>query len=607
MLKYRLFLIISFLLLVNCLCHAQQMFNYKAIEPHPRLLLNEADEARVLIAIKSNYQLKSIHDYIIGKSNGFISKDAVTYEKKGKRLLAVSREALTRIFYLSYAYRMTKEDKYLRRAEEELNTICKFKDWNPSHFLDVGEMTMAVAIGYDWLYNNLKDSTKENIRNAIISHAFEVSNDEDYNWFLSAINNWNQVCNAGLIYGALAIFEDHEDESKEIIERSVKSNFLSMTSYAPDGNYPEGAGYWDYGTGFEVMLIAALESALGSDAGLSKQQGFMQTAEYMLFSNGPTKLIFNYSDCARKQAANVPMFWFAEKLNNPNLLFEEKKLLDDGSFLRRIGDGRLLPIALIYSKTLFLPNITPPAKNVWSGNGLTPVVMVRTDWQSPGSEYLGVKGGTATTSHAHMDAGSFVYDSKGLRWSMDFGLQSYITLESKGVDLWNKKQNSQRWDVFRYNNKNHSTITINNKNHNVNGKSLLIETYNTAEEKGGSFDMTEIFGCDVKSAVRKVVLKDDVYLEVEDVIITNDSSATVRWTMVTPSKAKIVNKNRIELTQEGKKKILEVNSVNTFELKTWNSENPGTAYDLKNPGTVLVGFESHIPANQKALFTVTLK
>ena len=40
-----------------------------------------------------------------------------------------------------------------------------------------------------------------------------------------------------------------------------------MVGYGPDGGYPEGFGYWGYGTSFQVMLIAALESAFGTDNG----------------------------------------------------------------------------------------------------------------------------------------------------------------------------------------------------------------------------------------------------------------------------------------------------------------------------------------------------
>lgn len=105
--------------------------------------------------------MKSIHEHILHCADGILSTQPVVRKKTGKRLLAVSREALKRIYYLSYAYRMTENVKYAERAEKELLSVCDFTDWNPSHYLDVGEMTMAVAIGYDWLYDFLKDDTRK--------------------------------------------------------------------------------------------------------------------------------------------------------------------------------------------------------------------------------------------------------------------------------------------------------------------------------------------------------------------------------------------------------------------------------------------------------------
>ena len=66
--------------------------------------------------------------------------------KEGKRLLAISRIALKRIYYLSYAYRMTGDKKYAHRAEQEMLAVSRFTDWNPTHFLDVGEMVMALVM-----------------------------------------------------------------------------------------------------------------------------------------------------------------------------------------------------------------------------------------------------------------------------------------------------------------------------------------------------------------------------------------------------------------------------------------------------------------------------
>ncbi len=47
-----------------------------------------------------------------------------------------------------------------------------------------------------------------------------------------------------------------------------------MKDMGPDGIYPEGYGYWGYGTSFNVLLISVLEKAYGKILGLSGKPGF---------------------------------------------------------------------------------------------------------------------------------------------------------------------------------------------------------------------------------------------------------------------------------------------------------------------------------------------
>ena len=49
-----------------------------------------------------------------------------------------------------------------------------------------------------------------------------------YNSWLKAEHNWNQVCNAGMTYGAMAIYEDQPVLAKEIINRAISSIVLPM-------------------------------------------------------------------------------------------------------------------------------------------------------------------------------------------------------------------------------------------------------------------------------------------------------------------------------------------------------------------------------------------
>ena len=128
-----------------------QQFDYGKIAPHPRLLLPEGGEEAIKKAIAEYPPLAAVHQRIMELCDRTLTESPVERIKEGKRLLAISRIALKRIYYLSYAYRMTGDKKYAHRAEQEMLAVSRFTDWNPTHFLDVGEMVMALAIGYDWL------------------------------------------------------------------------------------------------------------------------------------------------------------------------------------------------------------------------------------------------------------------------------------------------------------------------------------------------------------------------------------------------------------------------------------------------------------------------
>ena len=181
------------------------------VPSHPRILLLKGEEKALKKQINADPYWKEIHTELLLEADRIVELPVNQRIKIGKRLLHVSRENLRRVFDLSYAYRITGQKKYALRAEQEMLAAAAFSDWNPSHFLDVGEMTMALAIGYDWLYDRLPASSRETIRKAIIEKGLKASLNEEDAWFLRAEHNWNQVCNAGILYGALAVYENETD------------------------------------------------------------------------------------------------------------------------------------------------------------------------------------------------------------------------------------------------------------------------------------------------------------------------------------------------------------------------------------------------------------
>jgi len=320
---------------------------------HPRILLLKGQEKGLLKQIKKDAIWTDVHKSLISEASAIVQLPVNERVKTGKRLLFLSRENLRRIFFLSYAYRMTGEKRYFLRAEAEMLKAASFTDWNPTHFLDVAEMTMALSIGYDWLYPQLSISSRKTIENAILDKAFKPSLDSHFNGFLKANNNWCQVCNCGLTYAAIALWDVNQEMSRTIINRSIDKVIPQMKHYAPDGAYPEGMAYWAYGTSFNVMMISALEKVFGTDFGMSKASGFMSTGKFMLNLVSPLLFNFRFSDIYKypdnsdgEGVMLEPLFWFAQKTKDPSILFNQVEVYHHGG-KENLVINRLAPAMLI--------------------------------------------------------------------------------------------------------------------------------------------------------------------------------------------------------------------------------------------------------------------
>ena len=599
--------LIFFLLLVTIVpaqTQDKKEVNLKKVPAHPRLLLLRGEEQEIHEAIKKNETWKKMHEAFLAESDRMIDLPVLQRIQIGRRLLDKSRECIRRIFHLSYAYRMTGEEKYLRRAEKEMLTVAHFTDWNPSHFLDVAEMTLGLSIGFDWLYDNLSAESKTIIREAIVNKGLQPSLVNDYNGWLRATHNWNQVCNAGMAFGALAVSSDYPALAKQILDRALNTIHLPMEEYKPDGAYPEGYGYWGYGTSFNVLFLHAMEKAFSSDFGFSEMPGFLQAAAFRLHMIGATGLPFNWGDAGTSGGLSPAMFWFAEKNNDPSLLWMEKKYLERADF-SRLSRDRLLPAIMIWGKNIDFDKITPPKQKFWIGQGANPVCMMRTSWEDPDALYLGFKAGSASVNHGHMDIGSFIFESDGVRWAADFGMQDYESLESKGIRLFGRTQDAQRWTVFRLTNLVHNTLTVNGQLQRVTGYAKIDRFSDHPEFSYAVSDLSSAYENQLASVTRGVAMVNGKHVVIQDELTTRDTTTTVRWTMLTPADVAITGKTTATLSKEGKRLFMKVTSPAKVDLKTWSTE-PTTDYDAPNPGTTLVGFVVQLPPGKEAVFHVML-
>ncbi|MBO6028025.1 MAG: heparinase II/III family protein [Bacteroidales bacterium] len=551
----------------------------RAQEPvaHPRLLMQVGEEPQV----PPESLFARADSVIVAFSDAVLAEPAVTREFIGRRLLGTSREALKRIFWLSYTYRVHGGEAYARKAIDEMLAVSAFSDWNPAHFLDVGEMTMAAAIGYDWLYEKMTPAERKTVARAIIDKGLKPALNPNDAWFYTSEINWNSVCNAGMVYGALAVWEEDPDFCRSMLEKSLESNKLAYKAYE-GGGYPEGYNYWGYGTSFQIMLEAAVESAFperwpvaaghddktsdhpncdasvmpgtsssampNSDASVMPgltghlSHDFLASSEFIRFTSTPAGNCYSFSDSYRKANGQYLQAWMFTRTGDPTLLYPEMRIMEDTDY-RRLCEERLFPMLLISLVKAPGFEISPPEKHYYQCGGTTPIFVYRSGWTSRKDTYLGIKGGLTMSSHSHCDQGSFYFESDGVAWATDLGMQNYNSLESAGVDLWDMTQDSERWEVFRIGPFSHNILTVNGHTPKVNHPAAFTRIWapegRTRQDRVGvEMDLTALYTEDLDSCKRAVYLYGS--LNIVDLIQAGDSACTVRWAMCTEAKAALL-------------------------------------------------------------------
>ena len=510
--------------------------------PHPRLLVSDQERGQDEgYSTHYEYSLKDLQrcvggnpvarqadSVIVAFCDAVLDEPPVTRKMIGRRLLHTSRAALKRIFWLGYTYRVHGGEAYARKAIDEMLAVSAFSDWNPAHFLDVGEMTMAVAIGYDWLYDKMTPRERKTVARAIIDKGLKPALNPNDAWFYTSEINWNSVCNAGMVYGALAVWEEDPDFCRSMLEKSLESNKLAYKAYE-GGGYPEGYNYWGYGTSFQLMLAAAVNYAFPGKDGLyvdSRSLSF----DFVRFTSTPAGNCFSFSDAYRKATGQYMQVW-----GNRWGLYPEIRIMEETGF-ERLCEERLFPMFLIGLAGRGM-SADVPVDHYFQCGGTTPVFIYRSGWRSRDDDYLGIKGGLTMSSHSHCDQGSFYFESDGVTWATDLGMQDYNSLETAGVDLWDMTQDSERWSVFRIGPFSHNILTVNGHTPKVNHPASFSRTWMPEEGArqnriGAEMDLTGLYTEDLDSCRRAVYLWDgDLHLM--DLVQAGDSVCTVRWAMCT--------------------------------------------------------------------------
>ena len=567
---------------------------------HPKLFADAEEFAR--IRSDKSELAASVRAKVFAEAEAVLSEAPVERVLEGRRLLSVSRLAVSRLTHLSMAYRLSGDKRYLDRAKRELFALCSFSDWNPSHFLDTAEAMFATALTYDWIYDDLTPAERELVRKTLIEKGLKADH-ENSRW-MDWSNNWNLVCHTGYLAAALAIYDEHPELAREYISAAIELMPNALRSYE-GGNFPEGpAGYWHYATEYLSCAFGMLESACGTVYGLDRIPGVPEQPDYLDTLTGPLGTYFNYSDAGIEglftpRTFSVASFYLAKHFNRPDSLatYEmsalRRAMAEKSEGPDRKSYGRQMPLLLFW---LPAKEPQPPAKRelaTYLGGG-NPVASIRSAWNDPNAAYLAIKGGGPGHSHSHQDGGNFVFDRDGVRWFWDIGSEDYNKLEQAKVDLWNGLPGADRWKIQRYCLAIHNTVMIDGGEQIGRGNGVFVDPVPHGFDKV-TLDLTTLY-TNATKVIRTAELKGRK-LVIKDRIEAKPGSV-VEWSAVVHG-APSVSGKVLHLADFGQ--TLDVIGSCDWQLK--DISKPPHDYESPNPGFFRAWMSSVVPASGVLEFT----
>lgn len=577
--------------------------------PHPRLMPFPGGDQAFRERLAADPDLKSYFNAVKAFADKTLTEPLPEHIMEGMRLLHVSRNTLDRMFALGFAWRVTGEKKYADRAQAEGLAVCRFSDWNPSHFLDTAEMSLAVAICLDWFDAALSPDACKQLVAGLLKNGL-ITSETDAGWWVKASNNWGQVCHGGLTAGALAIMEQDPELAARIIHRAIVNVPISMKAFDPDGGYPEGPGYWHYGTIYNVVLIDCLEGALGTDFGLSGLPGFNKTGLYIQVTAGPAFDRFNYADGGPGKRISALAYWFARRYGTPL----DPALPATFSTIWKEAAAGQLKKSPVHQDRFVMEFLYAPLKPAqvsgplppldWQDRGAVPIAVHRSRWNDPNALYAGIKAGSPAHNHGQMDGGSFVLDAQGVRWAIDLGAEDYHRIESRGMNLWDMAQDSDRWRIFRLATQSHNTLMINGKPQIAQGKALITEFSDDPAGPHTTVDLTPLYADQAAKVTRTLSMPERKRVLIHDRLTGLKPGSRVRWGMVTRA-AVTLEGSKAVLRDAGKSLRVEGRGSIPIRWTVVDTATPAAEFDSPNPGTAMLAFEVTAPESGELEFTVS--
>lgn len=400
------------------------------------VLGTDADFSRIAAEYenRSNEKLNEYFDFVKLTADKLLSVPVQGYEYDDEEdsILEAARCILDRVVTLGLMWRLTGSEKYAERCKAEILNACGFEDWHEGHFLDTAELTFAVSLGTNWLYDYLDSDAVAGIAAAVKEKSFDVSKGKilSQNWWKWSKTNWNSVCYGGLGVGAMVFYDYYPEFCSEFLAEAYENIACNFETFTPDGVYVEGSGYWEYCTSYLTYFMSTSDNFIGTDFGLSEIDGFLKLGTFPLYITGAVS-VFNYGDNKKVSVGAPSMYWFSKKLGDPAVAWYQAKATVEEELNNGKGElelARECAVGTLWYDRELSDGLDPDKLSLsvyMQSDSSQEIVAMRSAFFDKNATYAAIKGGYNYTNHGDLDIGTFVFDSQGVRWAEELGPADY--------------------------------------------------------------------------------------------------------------------------------------------------------------------------------------
>ena len=431
------------------------------LPPHPRVMLNDSALAELRATIAADATARAYYSAVLAHGNALLNTPPIAYPNctvvgacrnaavfgKGAQYINAggARDAVQTCALL---HRLGLDNAtgggptvWSDRALRELDALVSFPSWYwpVGQALERAGLAFTAAVGYDWLFDLLSAAQRAALEDAMGARVLHTRDNDELQsmWWVNDLYNWNTNAQAPLlgVTVALADVPAWADLAARVQGFVLASVPQSLASWAPEGVWPESPGYQEYTISELVHGASALVTATGSDAGLLGGPGICGAGLVSTFNTGPSLTVFNRGDAGAGPPGAAPLFFLSRHCNLPVLAAFARQLpigrtdsaSDDLIFYSSAGsdaDILALPLARAFAD----PSLDR------SRGAKTHFVSFREAWLQPKAAWVALKGGdnyfsdggsNSHNNHGHLDVGSFVLESDGVRWVIDLGGGAY--------------------------------------------------------------------------------------------------------------------------------------------------------------------------------------